>query len=229
MGQIKILIIEDEPKVADFIKRGLLEQNYTVEIAFDGLAGKRMALGNQYDLIILDINLPFINGFELCKEIRKIKKSIPIIMLTAMGTTEDKLSGFDAGTDDYLLKPFEFSELLARIKALLKRPEVAFFTNNILTIADLEMDMAMKTVKRNNIEIVLTAKEFALLEFMIRNKGRVVSRAEIAEKIWDLNFDTGTNVIDVYINFLRKKIDINFPVKLIHTKVGMGYYITDKE
>lgn len=229
MEKTKILIIEDEPKVADFIKKGLEEHNYYAEIAYDGLIGRGMALHKSYDLIILDLNLPIINGFELCRDLRNAKITIPVIMLTALGTTQDKLRGFDSGADDYLLKPFEFSELLARIRALLKRSEGTFSLSNTLKIADLEMDLARRSVRRNNIEIRLTAKEFALLEYLIRNKGHVISKVEIAEKIWDLNFDRGTNVIEVYINFLRKKIDANHPLKLIHTKIGMGYYISEKE
>ena len=223
MESIKILIVEDEPKVADFIKKGLEEQSYITDIAYDGLIGKDLSLNGNYNLIILDINLPLINGYEICKEIRKQNNHVPILMLTAMGTTDDKIKGFDSGTDDYLLKPFEFRELIARIKVLLKRSATNLNQNNILSIDNLEVNIDKKTAKRGDVEIELTAKEFALLEYLIKNKERVLSRAEIAEKIWDITFDTGTNVIDVYINFLRKKIDANFETKLIHTKIGMGY------
>lgn len=219
----KILIVEDEPKVAAFIKQGLEENNYEVEIAYDGLVGKNMALTNHYDVFILDINLPHINGFELCKLIRSQKPEIPIIMLSALGTVDDKLIGFDSGADDYMIKPFEFRELLARIKALLKRKSQIQLQNHILTVADLEINLETKTVKRAEKKIDLTAKEFMLLEFFVRNKGRLLSRSTIAEKVWDITFDTGTNVIDVYINFLRKKIDKDFSQKLIHTQIGMGY------
>lgn len=229
MDFARILIIEDEPKVSNFIKKGLEEHNYFTDVAYDGLIGKAKVLNDKYDLILLDLNLPIINGFQLCREIRKINQKIPVLMLTALGTMEEKIMGFDVGADDYLLKPFEFRELLARIKALLKRSENPLPSGNILTVADIQMDTDKKIVKRNDSEINLTAKEFALLEYLIRNKDRVVSRAEIAENIWDITFDTGTNVIDVYINFLRKKIDSNYAVKLIYTKVGMGYVLKETE
>ncbi len=225
----KILIIEDEKKIASFIQKGLNEQGYETEIAYDGLIGKRRALSEKYDLIILDINLPQLNGFEVCKEIRNHNALVPVLMLTAMGTTEDKLEGFDAGADDYLLKPFKFKELLARIKALLKRTTVIPLYGNLLKIADLEMNLDTKSVKRSGTKIDLTAKEFQLLEFLIRNKGRVLSRAEIAEKVWEITFDTGTNIIDVYVNFLRNKIDKQHTPKLIHTLIGMGYVLKEGE
>jgi two-component system copper resistance phosphate regulon response regulator CusR len=229
MEPFKILIIEDEPKVADFIKRGLEKQSYIADIAYDGLTGKNLALNGHFNLIILDLNLPVINGFDVCKEIRNHNKNIPILMLTALGTMDDKIKGFDVGADDYLLKPFEFEELLARIRALLKRPTVgSLIQNNILSIDNLVVDTDRKTVKRGDNDIELTAKEFALLEFLLKNKNRVLSRAEIAEKIWDITFDTGTNVIDVYINFLRKKIDVDSEMKLIHTRVGMGYILKEE-
>ena len=226
---LKILIVEDEPKVAEFIKKGLKENDYDVDIAGDGLVGKQKAQVNNYDLVILDINLPFINGIDLCSVIRKKRPDVPILMLTAMGDTDNKISGFDAGADDYLVKPFEFRELLARIKSLLKRSQTFVpRENRILKVADLEVDLDKKTVRRSNIPIDLTAKEFALLEYLIQNKNRTVSRVDIAEKIWDINFETGTNVIDVYVNFLRKKIDKDFTPKLIHTHVGFGYKLIDE-
>lgn len=229
MNEAKILIIEDEPKVASFIKKGLEENQYEAEIAYDGTIGIKQALQNKYNAIILDINLPLINGYEVCKRIREHNTNIPILMLTALGTTEDKLTGFDCGADDYLLKPFEFRELLARIKALLKRYNTTKSVGNVLNIADLELNTDTKIVKRNNIAIDLTAKEFTLLEYLMRNRGRVISRSELAEKIWDITFDTGTNVIDVYINFLRKKIDKDHLNKLIHTHIGMGYILKESE
>jgi DNA-binding response OmpR family regulator len=167
------------------------------------------------------------NGFDLCKEIRKFDNRIPIIMLTALSGTDNKIMGFDSGADDYLVKPFEFRELIARIKALLKRNDVGYFFNSILKIADLEMNTDSKIVKRGDDVITLTAKEFALLEYLLRNQNKVISRVDIAEKIWDINFDTGTNVIDVYINFIRKKIDKNYNVKLLHTVIGMGYVLRE--
>lgn len=227
MDLTKILIVEDEPKVAQFIKKGLEEHNYSADIAYDGQIGKTKAKNEAFDLVLLDLNLPLMNGFELCKEIRKTNQKIPILILTALGTVEEKLLGFDSGADDYLMKPFEFRELLARIKALLKRSENSISQSNIITVGDIQLDTTRKTVFRGDVEIKLTAKEFLLLEYLILNKGRVISRHEIAEKIWDITFDTGTNVIDVYINFLRKKIDAGSPVKLIHTKVGMGYVLKE--
>jgi DNA-binding response OmpR family regulator len=211
--------------MADSISKGLEENGFTTEVAYDGFIGKRLSDAKDYDVIILDINLPQINGYELCAHIRKKNASVPIIMLTAMGSTEDKLLGFDQGADDYIVKPFEFRELLARIKALLKRVQPDPKSQRVLRVADLEIDLDSKTVKRGNISIDLTAKEFLLLEFLVRNKGKVVSKADIAENIWNITFDTGTNVIEVYVNFLRKKIDKNYPVKLIHTHIGMGYIL----
>lgn len=229
MSQTKVLIVEDEPKVASFIKIGLEENGYKADIAYDGAAGAQAAIQNVYNAIILDLNLPHMNGYEVCKKVRLHNSDVPILMLTALGTTEDKLLGFESGADDYLVKPFEFRELLARIKALLKRNQSTISSINVLQIADLELNTDSKMVKRNNTKIELTAKEFLLLEFLMRNKGRVISRGEIAEKIWDITFDTGTNVIDVYINFLRKKIDKDYTVKLIHTQIGMGYVLKESE
>ena len=176
-----------------------------------------------YDLIILDVNLPYKNGIELCKEIRDINQKIPVLMLTAMGTTNDKLLGFDSGADDYLVKPFEFRELLARIRSLLKRVSIIETGGNILKYLDLEMNLDTYEVTRDAKKIDLTQKEFSLLQYLLRNRGRVVTRVDIAEKVWNITFDTGTNVIDVYINLLRKKIDRDFPQKLIHTQTGVGY------
>jgi DNA-binding response OmpR family regulator len=227
MDNQQILIIEDEKRVASFIKKGLEEDGFQVEVAYDGLMGKKMALSSKYDLIILDINLPQINGYEVCKEIRNHNASIPIIMLTALGTMEDKLEGFDSGSDDYIVKPFEFKELLARVKVFLKRSGNEMQGSNILKMADMEMNLDAKTVVRSGKQIDLTAKEFQLLEFLMRHKNKVVSRAEIAEKVWEITFDTGTNIIDVYVNFLRNKIDKNFSPKLIHTNFGMGYIMKE--
>lgn len=225
---MKILLIEDEPKVVEFLKKGLEELGFEVYIAFDGQMGERLALKNTYDIILMDVIMPMINGYELCRRIREINQSVPIIMLTALGDTDDKLTGFDAGADDYLVKPFEFKELLARIKALTKRATGVFQTQNNLKVFDLVLDLDKKILTRESKTIDLTAKEFSLLELLMRNKGRVISRAEIAEKIWDITFDTGTNVVDVYINILRKKVDKDFENKLIHTKIGMGYYLDSK-
>lgn len=220
---MNILVIEDEPKVSAFIKQGLEEQQYEVDVAFDGLIGKKLAIKNHYNVMLLDVIIPYQNGLELCKELRDQGIQTPIIMLTALGTTDDKVTGFDVGADDYLVKPFEFQELLARIKALTKRSLGLAISSNTLKVADLELNLDRKTVSRGGAEIFLTAKEYALLEYFMRNKGRVLARNEIAEKVWDIHFDTGTNVVDVYVNFLRKKIDKDFPNKLIHTQIGMGY------
>jgi len=227
MPDTKILIVEDHLKMADSISKGLLENGFVTDVAYDGFIGKRLSDSNDYDLIILDINLPLLNGYELCTEIRKKDSQVPIIMLTALGSTEDKLIGFEKGADDYIVKPFEFRELMARIKALLKRMPENKKNQTILRVADLEMDTESKTVKRGDNQIDLTAKEFSLLEYLVRNTGKVISKADIADKIWNINFDTGTNVIEVYVNFLRKKIDKNYPVKLIHTQIGMGYVLKE--
>lgn len=227
---MQILIIEDDQRVAELINRGLTEEGFETTVAFDGLSGLKLILHNDYDLIITDIILPKMDGLDLSREIRSIKPQIPIIMLTALGTTDDKIEGFDAGADDYMVKPFEIRELLARIRVLLKRYNgITANSSFILKFHDLEMNLNLKIVKRNNIEINLTPKEFKLLEYMLRNSERVISRNEISEKVWDTHFDTGTNFIDVYINYLRKKIDKDFDKKLIHTKSGMGFILKVEE
>lgn len=225
---MNILIVEDEQKVAAFISKGLEVHGFTTEVAYDGQIGLRKAQSLSFDLIILDVNLPLMNGFEVCKHLRETNVKTPVLMLTALGTTKDKVLGFDLGADDYLVKPFEFDELLARVKALIKRAKAAPLLENILRVADLELDSSSKIVKRNGVPVELTAKEFMLLEYLMRNKGKVLSRADIAEKIWDISFDTGTNIIDLYIFYLRKKIDKDFEPKLIHTQVGMGYVLKEK-
>ncbi len=225
---MKLLIVEDEPKVVDFLKKGLEEHGYEIDVAYDGQMGEKLALRNNYAVIIIDVVLPFVNGYELCRRIRENKQQIPILMLTALGTTEDKVTGFDAGADDYLVKPFEFQELLARIKSLTKRSSGIIQTSNLIKFADLVLDIDKKVAIRGDKKIELTAKEFALLEYLIKNKGRVVSRTDIAEKVWDITFDTGTNIVDVYINILRKKIDKDFEKKLIHTRIGLGYSLDEK-
>ena len=224
-----ILIVEDEPKVASFIKKGLELSGFKTDVAHDGVMAleKGTAHFPEYDAIILDVNLPLVNGFDVCKQLRNRHIKTPILILTALGATSDKVHGFDIGADDYLVKPFEFEELVARIKSIVKRSKADQAEEHLLKIADLEMDVRSKSVTRNGQKIELTAKEFFLLEYMLRNKGTVVSRADIAEKIWDITFDTGTNVIDLYIFYLRKKIDKDFPKKLIHTQVGMGYVLKE--
>ncbi|MEI7586339.1 response regulator transcription factor [Runella sp.] len=224
---MKVLIVEDEPKLAGFVKKGLEEQAWEVDVAYDGQMGSSLALSNPYDVIILDVNLPKVNGFQLATLLRNENIRTPILMLTALGTLGDKLAGFDAGADDYLVKPFEFQELIVRLRALQKRSSESGSVSNLLKIADLELDLNERVARRDGNRIELTAKEFGLLEYFMRNRGRVVSRVDIAEKVWDIHFDTGTNTIDVYVNFLRKKIDRDFPQKLIHTVVGMGYIMKD--
>jgi DNA-binding response OmpR family regulator len=224
---MRILLIEDEPQVVEFLKKGLKEKGYETEVAFDGNLGERLALRGDFDLIILDVILPNKNGYDVCKSMREKGMKVPVLMLTALGTTDDKVFGFDAGADDYLVKPFEFDELLARIKALTRRSSGLLQTSKVIKVADLTLDLNKKSASRQDKNIDLTGKEFELLEFLMKNVGRVIGRAEIAEKVWDITFDTGTNVVDVYISILRKKIDRDFEEKLIHTKVGLGYYIDE--
>jgi DNA-binding response OmpR family regulator len=222
----KILIIEDEQRVANLLRRGLEEMGYLSFVAYDAEMGLRLFRSGVYDLIISDIVLPKMSGFELVKEIKDQNKNIPVIMLTALGATDDKLEGFDAGADDYMVKPFDIRELEARIRVLLKRKILDGAQQETrLNYADLQVNLLTKTVCRNKQEIKLTPKEFNLLVYMMRNSERVLSRAEIAEKVWNTHFDTGTNFIDVYINYLRKKIDRDFDTKLIHTKPGMGFML----
>lgn len=228
MEERKILIVEDEPKIADALKFGLIEKGYFVEVAYDGTIGYRLFKTHRYNLVVLDINLPGINGFDLCRMIRASDPHIPVIMLTSLLTLEDKVEGYDAGADDYIVKPFEFKELLLKVGAVLKRTmNQQLPTGNILRADDLEMNLDSKEVKRRDRKINLTAKEFQLLEYLLRNKNKVVSRSDIALNVWDIDFDTNTNVIDVYINYLRNKVDKPFDPKLIQTHVGMGYILKD--
>jgi len=213
--------------VAAFLQKGLVEQAHAVDIAADGMLGLRLGLANKYDLIVLDQLLPGLSGLEVCRRLRTANAAVPILMLTALGETDDKIRGLDAGADDYLVKPFAFQELLARIRALTRRRQDAPVRLEELRLADLTLDPDAKLVQRNGQPIQLTAREFALLEYLLRNKGRVVSRVDILEHVWETNFDTGSNVIDVYINFLRKKVDKDFSPKLIHTLVGMGYILKE--
>lgn len=222
---MKILIIEDEVKTVQSIKQGLEEHQWEVDVAYDGTIGFQLAIRSAYALIICDIILPGINGLDLCRKLRDANVATPILMLTALGTTDDKIVGLDAGADDYLVKPFEFRELMARVRALTRRNHNMIQTANLLKIADLELNPDTKSVVRAGKEIALTAKEFQLLEYFLRHQGRVISKVELAERFWDVTFDTGTNVIEVYINFLRKKIDRDFEPKLLHTQIGMGYVV----
>lgn len=227
----KILLVEDESSVASFINRGLTEEGHDVSLAFDGNDGLRMALAHHFDLLILDIMLPGMNGIDLCKEIRQQNKQMPILFLTALGTTENVVNGLDSGADDYLVKPFKFIELLARVRSLLRRNESitpAVENNHRLQLADLVLDDEEKTVTRGDTKIILTATEYRLLHYLMKNPRRVLSRVDMLEQVWDVNFEMGTNVVDVYINYLRKKIDKNYNTKLIHTVIGMGYVLREK-
>ena len=230
MEEETILIVEDEPKIADTLKLGLEEHGYHADVAYDGKAGYDKFKERPYDLVVLDINLPGMNGYELCKYYRSVNSNVPIIMLTSLIGLNDKIKGYDAGADDYMVKPFEFKELLLKIKVFLKRTmNVQTHEPNILKAADLEMNVDSKEVTRAARPISLTAKEFQLLEYLLLNKNKVVSRSDIARNVWDIDFETNTNIIDVYINYLRNKVDKSFDRKLIHTQVGMGYMLKDKE
>ncbi|WP_080054487.1 response regulator transcription factor [Spirosoma aerolatum] len=222
---MKILLVEDEVSLASFIRKGIESEGYEIDLAYDGLMGQRMANNNSYDVIVLDVNLPYINGFELCRQIKQESPKQSILLLTALDSLPDKESGFGAGADDYLVKPFEFRELLLRIKALARRNSDYSGFKTVLRVVDLELDTEAHSVTRAGQRIDLTAREYALLEYLMINKGKIVSRIDIAEKVWDLHFDTNTNVIEVYINYLRKKIDKDFSPKLVHTIVGMGYVL----
>ena len=219
---MRILVVEDEAKVASFIKKGLEEEGYAVDVALDGADGLSFVGANVYDAVVLDLMLPKVNGIEVMREVRARKLNVPVLMLTARDTLADKVMGLDAGADDYLTKPFAFEELLARIRSLLRRgkAEVA-----MLKVADLMLDPATRKVKRGNKEIILTSKEFSLLEYMMRNVNKPLTRTTLSEHVWDINFDRMTNVVDVYINFLRNKVDKEFEPKLIHTVRGVGYIL----
>ncbi|SDL98818.1 DNA-binding response regulator, OmpR family, contains REC and winged-helix (wHTH) domain [Catalinimonas alkaloidigena] len=226
---MKILVVEDEPRLAQFIRQGLEEFSFSVDLAYDGLEGQAKIDAQPYDVLVLDVNLPKLTGFELCRQLRVRNVTTPVLMLTALDATDDKLTGFDAGADDYLTKPFELRELAARLKALYQRSSrQSPMPSNVLRAGDLEMNLDEHTVMRAGRKIDLTAKEFSLLEYFLRNQNKVVSRADIAGKVWDIHFDTGTNVIDVYVNFLRKKVDKAFSRKLIHTVTGVGYVLREE-
>jgi Response regulators consisting of a CheY-like receiver domain and a winged-helix DNA-binding domain len=223
---MKILLVEDDPKISSFVKIGLESNDCLVDIAYDSTIGEKLALTRKYDVIILDVVIPGISGFELCKKIRNNKNMTPVIMLTSLDSVEDKLTGFDCGADDYLVKPFSFQELFARIKALMRRNKETPLIP-VLKVLDLELDSISKKVKRNDKEIDLTATEYKILELLMSNKEKVFNRIQIAESIWGYSFNSGTNVIDVHINSLRKKIDKDFSQKLLHTKKGFGYLLSE--
>ena len=224
---MNILLIEDKKKIAEFIRKGLREQFYNVDVAYDGARGQQLAVSNEYDVIILDVLLPKQDGWTTCKNIRENGVKSPVLMLTSLGETEDKVKGLNLGADDYLSKPFEFREFLARVRALSRRNSSE--KNNILKIDDLILDPDEHSVKRDNVLINLTAKEFSLLEYLLKNKRRVMTRARISESVWGLDFDGGSNVVDTYIKFLRQKIDKGFSKPLIHTVIGVGYVIREEK
>ncbi len=223
-----VLLIEDEPKISAFIYKGLSEAGYEIIMAYDGKSGLSMAMQNDYDVIILDVMLPIINGLDVCKKIRGEGIQTPILMLSALGTLEDKVDGLQLGADDYLVKPFHFKELTARLHALTRRQYQQSPASNLLHVADVILDRNKKMAERNHIPIILTAKEYALLEMFMLNVNRILSRNDIAEKVWGYDFDSSSNVIDVYVNYLRNKIEKGFSSKLIHTVVGMGYIMKEE-
>jgi two-component system, OmpR family, copper resistance phosphate regulon response regulator CusR len=223
----RILLAEDEPKLGQIIQQELNQHGYDADVAFDGQVAEKLFSEHNYSLVLLDVNLPYKNGLALCKEFREAKKNVPIIMLTALGEIQDKMDAFNFGADDYIVKPFHFNELLARIKVFLKRTDSNGDASEKIVVSDLEIDLLDKSVTRDGKNISLTAKEFALLVLLARSKGKVISKTEILEKVWNLTFDTGTNTIEVYISFLRNKIDKPFEVKLIHTKPGFGYFLKE--
>jgi two-component system, OmpR family, copper resistance phosphate regulon response regulator CusR len=228
---MELLVVEDEPKVAALLDQGLKEQGYGVTIAYDGETGLRLAKSGKFQLIVLDVNLPYLNGLELCRILRESDDATPVIMLTALGMSDDIVSGLEAGADDYMTKPFKFTELFARIKALTRRassPKIeSTDEGEVFRLGDLKIAYDGRQVFRGNKEITLTAREYALLVYLAKNKGKVRTRQEIAEKVWDLNFDTGTNFIDVYVSYLRNKMDKPFESRLIHTVVGIGYVLKE--
>lgn len=222
---MKVLLIEDEVKAVQSLRQGLMENQIAVDFAYDGYTGRLLAERGSYDVIISDVIMPKLNGLDLVRHLRHQGINTPVLLLTALSTTDDKVEGLEAGADDYLAKPFEFKELLARIKVLTRRGKESVFQKSILTFADIELNLDSKIFTRAGKKIVLTPREFALMEYFIRHQGRVIPKAEIAEKIWDINFENNSNVIEVYINYLRNKMDKPFGQKLIHTHFGVGYIL----
>ena len=223
---MRILVVEDEKKVAAFIKRGLEQESYAVDVAYDGVEGQQYAESNDYDCIILDIMLPKKSGLEVLKELKEREIKAPVLLLTARDSVEDRVKGLNLGADDYLTKPFAFEELIARLRALMRR---GTYGAPVLKFADLSLDPVTRKAKRGDREVELTVKEYALLEYLLRNPNRVLSRIMIAEHVWDQTFDSETNVVDVYINHLRSKLDRGFSRKLIHTVRGVGYVLKQEE
>ena len=225
---MKILLVEDEAALATMLNKGLKEAGYEVSVAPDGLIGHEMAVKNQFDVMILDIMLPGLNGMQLCKQLRRQQIDTPILMLTALGTTENIVAGLDSGADDYLVKPFHFAELEARLRTLVRRKSSGNNgQNDLLQIGNLTLNTSTRTASVNDEPVTLTATEYRLLEFMLQNRGRVLSRMELLENVWGIDFNMSTNVVDVYVNYLRKKIDNNPAQKLIHTMIGMGYILKE--
>lgn len=224
----RILVIEDQAKLASLIQRGLSAEGYHVNIALDGETGLDMVNTTSYDIIILDLMLPGISGMEVCQLLRKENNQIPILMLTALNATNNVVDGLDSGADDYMVKPFKFEELKARVRTLARRlSPLSLKSKSVIQIMDLVLDMDTRTASRAGKEIILTATEYRLLEFLMKNKNKVLTRIEILEHVWDINFNMGTNVVDVYVNYLRKKVDKNYDIKLINTMIGMGYVIKE--
>jgi len=222
---MKLLIVEDEPNLLSILRKGFAENNNDVSVALDGKTALEMIQNYTFDVVILDVMLPDINGIEICRRLRADKNFVPVLLLTALGTSENIVTGLNAGADDYVVKPFKFGELDARVNALNRRANQETEKVDSIIISDLEINSKSKTVKRNGESIVLTAKEFKLLYYLVKNTGRIVSRDQILDNVWDINFDMNTNVVDVYINYLRKKIDKPYTTKLIHTMKGLGYVI----
>lgn len=226
---MRILIVEDEKRVSQFLKKGFQEESFAVDVAGDGIKGRALACAGEYDAIILDVMLPGKNGLEVLKEIRQANLATPILMLSARAEVEDRVEGLNLGADDYLPKPFSFSEVLARVRSLVRRQSKGEDRSSLLTLADLRMDLLSRAVTRSGKTVALTQKEFQLLEYLLRNKGRVLSRVILTEHIWDMNFDSETNIVDVVVNRLRRKLDDEFSVKLIHTVRGVGYVMKEED
>ena len=227
-----ILLVEDDRRIAQNISRGLTDEGYAMTTAYDGLEGRQLARAQAYDLLILDINLPGLNGYDLCRELRAENPYLPVLMLTALGEIEDRVTGLGVGADDYLVKPFDFRELLARVAACLRRADLRTKPDepdDIITVANLTLNRTTREVFRDQTVIELTTKEFVLLDYLMQHTGRAISRLELTEHVWRIPFDTGTNVVEVYVNYLRKKVDRDFSPKLIHTRSGYGYVLKEEE